>query len=101
MYTGDSYFGPVMQEVLNGQRYDYQLQDDFLFKGTRLCIPDCSSREKVVAEQHALGHFGREKSIALVESKYFWPKLKRDVTRHVERTPVYLEAKGFHHGGSG
>nr|GEU53554.1 transposon Ty3-I Gag-Pol polyprotein isoform X1 [Tanacetum cinerariifolium] len=84
MYTEDSYFGHVMQEVLNGQRYDYQLQDGFLFKGTRLCIPDCSSREKVVAEQHALGHFGRDKSIALVESKYFWPKLKRDVTRHIE-----------------
>nr|GEV25963.1 putative reverse transcriptase domain-containing protein [Tanacetum cinerariifolium] len=82
MYTEDSYFGPVMQEVLNGQRCDYQLQDGFLFKGTRLCIPDCSSREKVVAEQHALGHFGRDKSIVLVESK----------------TPVYSEAKGFHHG---
>nr|GFB44330.1 DNA/RNA polymerases superfamily protein [Tanacetum cinerariifolium] len=48
MYIEDSYFGPAMQEVLNGQH--------------------CSSREKVVAEQHALGHFGRNKSIALVES---------------------------------
>ncbi|GJV15887.1 putative CCCH-type zinc finger family protein [Tanacetum coccineum] len=46
---------------------------------------ECSLREKVVAEQHALGQFGRDKSITLVESKYFWPQLKRGVTRHVER----------------
>ncbi|GKB41721.1 putative CCCH-type zinc finger family protein [Tanacetum coccineum] len=63
-------------------------------KGMQLCIPDCSLREKVVAEQHALGHFGRDKSIALVEGKYFWPKLKRDVTRHVERCEVCQRSKG-------
>ncbi|GJY17851.1 putative CCCH-type zinc finger family protein [Tanacetum coccineum] len=66
----------------------------FLFKGMQLCIPDCFLREKVVAEQHALGHFGRNKSIALVEGKYFWPKLKRDVTRHVERCEVCQRSKG-------
>nr|GEX19579.1 RNA-directed DNA polymerase, eukaryota [Tanacetum cinerariifolium] len=70
MHTKGSYFGPVMQEVLNGQRYDYQLQDGFLFKGTRLCITDCSLTEKAVAEQHALGHFSRDKIIALVESEF-------------------------------
>lgn len=94
MYSEDTYFGPVMQEVLSGQRYDYQVQDGFLFKGLQLCIPDCSLREKVVAELHSLGHFGRDKSIVLVESKYFWPKLRRDVTRHVERCQVCQRSKG-------
>ncbi|GKC22158.1 putative CCCH-type zinc finger family protein [Tanacetum coccineum] len=94
MYTEDTYFGPVMQEVLSGQCYDYQVQDGFLFKGMQLCIPDCSLREMVIAELHSLGHFGREKSIVLVESKYFWPKLRRDVTRHVERCQVCQCSKG-------
>nr|GEV25964.1 DNA/RNA polymerases superfamily protein [Tanacetum cinerariifolium] len=71
MYLEDRYFGVVLQEVLKGQCYDYQNQDEFLFKGTRLCIAECSLREKVIVEQHALGHFSRDKSIALVE-RYKW-----------------------------
>ncbi|GKB15241.1 putative CCCH-type zinc finger family protein [Tanacetum coccineum] len=94
MYSEDAYFGRVKQEVLSGQRYDYQVQDGFLFKGLQLCIPDCSLKEKIVAELHALGHFGRDKSIALVERKYFWPKLRHDVTRHVERCQVCQRSKG-------
>ncbi|GJR22274.1 putative CCCH-type zinc finger family protein [Tanacetum coccineum] len=63
LYLEDNYFGPIMQEVQKGQRYDYQIQDGFLFKGLLLCIPDCSLLEKLVDELHALGHFGRDKSI--------------------------------------
>nr|GEW16372.1 hypothetical protein [Tanacetum cinerariifolium] len=74
-----------LSEVSSGQHYDYQVQDGFLFKGLQLCIPDCSLKEMIVAELHALGHFGRDKSIVLVERKYFWPILRRDVTRHVEK----------------
>ncbi|GJR68519.1 putative CCCH-type zinc finger family protein [Tanacetum coccineum] len=81
-------------EVLSGQHYDYQVQDGFLFKGLQLCIPDCSLREKVVVELHSLGHFGPDKGIVLVERKYCWPKLRRDITRHVERCQVCQHSKG-------
>ncbi|GKE39171.1 putative CCCH-type zinc finger family protein [Tanacetum coccineum] len=63
LYLEDNYFGPIMQEVQKGQRYDYQIQDGFLFKGLLLCIPNCSLLEKIVAELHTLGYFGRDKSI--------------------------------------
>ncbi|GKC36230.1 putative reverse transcriptase domain-containing protein, partial [Tanacetum coccineum] len=94
MYSEDAYFGPVMQDILRGQRYDYHVQDVFLFKGPQFCIPDCSLKEKIVDELHALGHFGQDKSIALVGRKYFWPKLRRNVTRHVERCQVCQRSKG-------
>nr|GEV36717.1 putative reverse transcriptase domain-containing protein [Tanacetum cinerariifolium] len=94
MYSEDTYFGHVMHKVLSGQHYDYQVKDGFLIKGMQLCIPNCSLREKVAAELHSLGHFGLDKSIVLVESKYFWPKLRRDVTRHVERCQVCQHSKG-------
>ena len=40
------------------------------------------------------GHFGKDKTIALVEDKYYWPKMKRDITRFVERCRVCQVAKG-------
>ncbi|GJS63516.1 putative CCCH-type zinc finger family protein, partial [Tanacetum coccineum] len=67
MYSEDTYFGLVMQVVLSGQRYNYQVQDGSLFKRMQLCILDCSLREKVVLKLHSLDHFGHDKSIVLVE----------------------------------
>ncbi|GKD23630.1 putative CCCH-type zinc finger family protein, partial [Tanacetum coccineum] len=71
-----------------------EMYSEDAYFGLQLCIPDCSLKEKIVAELHAFGHFGRDKSIALVERKYFWPKLRRDVTRHVERCQVCQRSKG-------
>ncbi|XP_017255857.2 transposon Ty3-I Gag-Pol polyprotein isoform X1 [Daucus carota subsp. sativus] len=94
LYADDKFFGPIFQAILQGEHSEYQLQEGFLFKGLQLCIPECSLREKIVMEKHALGHFGRDKTVALIENKYFWPKLKRDVTRHVERCHTCQRSKG-------
>ncbi|GJS16698.1 RNA-directed DNA polymerase [Tanacetum coccineum] len=59
-----------------------------LFKGTRLCIPLCSLREAIILEGHAgglAGHFGRDKTLALLREQFYWPKMERDVNRLLER----------------
>ena len=48
---------------------DFLLQDGFLFKGNRLCIPQGSLHL----------HLIRVKTFALVEERYYWPSLKCDV----------------------
>ena len=52
---------------------NFSIHDGYLFKGTCLCMPNTSLREQVVWELHAggaAGHFGCEKTIAMVEDHF-------------------------------
>ena len=48
------------------------MQDDYLFKGKQLCIPIGSMKENIIRELHSsalAGHFGKDKTLALIEDK--------------------------------
>ena len=71
---------------------DYLMQDGYIFKGKKLCVPIGSMQENIIHEFHSsgmAGHFRKDKIITLVENKYYWPKMKRDITRFVERCRVF------------
>ena len=75
---------------------EYILQDGYLFRGNRLCIPNTSLREFLIWETHAgglAGHFGRNKTILAVEDQFYWPSLKRDVANIVSRCRTCVVAK--------
>ncbi|GKA51451.1 RNA-directed DNA polymerase [Tanacetum coccineum] len=70
--------------------------DGYLFKGVRLCIPLCSLREAIILEGHVgglAGHFGRDKTLALLREHFYWPKMERDVNRLLERCRTCRIAK--------
>ena len=92
-------FSEIFQALTQGPsstHSDYTLQDGYLFKDNKLCIPRTSLREFLVWETHAgglAGHFGKNKTILSVEDQFFWPSLKRDVVNIVSRCRTYAIAK--------
>ena len=53
-------------------------------------------RQVILAEAHGGvlgGHFGRDKTLALVQSNFYWPKMFRDVDRHVKQCRMCHLAK--------
>ncbi|GJV35962.1 reverse mRNAase [Tanacetum coccineum] len=98
LYASDEDFGNIWTELETKQhRGEFILLEGYLFKGNRLCIPKTFLRSQLIKEVHAGGlsaHLGQDKSIASVESRFYWPQLKRDVGAFVKRCIVCQEGKG-------
>jgi hypothetical protein len=103
MYAGDADFGEAYEAAENpvlrdrSPWIDFLIQDGLLFKGNQLCIPDCSMRENLVKEKHSgglAGHFGHDKTFAKLSESYFWPGMRADVKRFVDRCRICQHAKG-------
>ncbi|WVZ80346.1 hypothetical protein U9M48_027830 [Paspalum notatum var. saurae] len=99
LYEDDDDFGQVWFKHLQGQPLgeEYVVQDGYLFKKDRLCIPRSSLRDKLIRELHSSdlsGHVGRDKTIANLQARYYWPQLKRDAGKFVQRCHVCQTYKG-------
>lgn len=52
---------------------------------------------RLIQDTHAgglAGHFRRDKIISQLESRFFWPSLKKETAKFIQRCPVCQEAKG-------
>ena len=82
LLSSDPYFGPIMDDVATRKRFDFLIHNGFLFKGNQLCIPDNE------------GHMGRDKTLKLVTDSYFWPIMRNEITKFVERCCICQVSKG-------
>jgi hypothetical protein len=68
-----------------------------MFRGNQLCIPNCSMRENLLKEKHSgglVGHFGHDKTFMKLNESYFWPGMRADVKRFVDRCRICQHSKG-------
>lgn len=93
LYATDSYFFHVIQKLQEGVQSNFAWVDGFLFHSNQLCIPEGSLRLKLIQELHNEGHVGRDRTLQLVAASYFWPSLRKDVGKFVERCRVCHLAK--------
>ncbi|PKI45216.1 hypothetical protein CRG98_034394 [Punica granatum] len=78
LYEEDVDFSKTWRECSKGPWKDFLVHDDYLFKSNELCIPQCSLREAIIKEAHEGGlggHFGRDKTLALIDAQFYWPNM--------------------------
>lgn len=62
------------------KRSDCVILNGYLFSSLQLCILYSSLREQVIQELHGDNHLkGRDKTLAMISSDYYWFKLISDV----------------------
>jgi hypothetical protein len=91
----EAYGNPLLRD--NYFWSEYLIQDGLLFKGIQLCIPRCSMRDNLLKEKHSVGlaeHFGYDKTFAQLSSLYYWPGMREDVNKFVDRCNICQHAKG-------
>ncbi|XP_054816913.1 uncharacterized protein LOC129316515 [Prosopis cineraria] len=89
LYQDDSDFCGVWVATVNQPFHRFYRHDRFLF-------PQGSLREAIIWKAYdggLAGHFGRDKTVNLVKENFYWPRLKRDANRHIQRYRIYHLAK--------
>ena len=78
----------------------YTLQEGFLIKGNKLCIPKSPLRDLTVKETHggALArHFGINKTLEILKVHFYWPMMGRNVHKVILRYAICHMAKSHFH----
>nr|GEU94044.1 hypothetical protein [Tanacetum cinerariifolium] len=98
LYANDEDYGNIWIGLETNQHQGgLLLLDSYLFKGNHLFIPNTYLRSQLIKEIHVGGlgaHLGRDKTIARVESQFYWPQLKRNVGAFMKRCVACQEGKG-------
>ena len=88
-YVHDADFKDVMQNCKEGRTWNkFVVNDGFVFRANKLCIPATSVRLLLLQEEHGgglMGHFGMKKTEDVLATHFFWPKMRQNVERFVAR----------------
>jgi hypothetical protein len=86
---------PILKD--RSQWIEYMIQDELLFRGNQLCILKCSMRDNLLKEKNSgglVGHFSHEIFFSKLNGSYYWPGMRIDVKKFVDRCRICQHMKG-------
>jgi len=96
-YVLDLDFKDVLLNCKEGRTWNkFVINDGFVFRANRLCIPVGSVCLLLLQEAHGeglIGHFGAKKTVDILATHFFWPQMRRDVEQFVARCTTCQKAK--------
>jgi hypothetical protein len=51
--------------------------------GRRLVVMDTGERQRIIASVHDEAHLGRDKTLAQINTKYYWPDMYKEICTFV------------------
>jgi len=96
LYLQDPYFAPIYKSCEHKSQEGFHVNNGYLFKEWRICIPHGSHRKFLIQEMHEgglMGHFGVAKTLAILKEKFFCPHMRKEVQRHCSSCITCLHAK--------
>jgi hypothetical protein len=96
-YVNDADFKDILLHCKDGKVWNkFLINDGFVFRANKLCIPASSVHLLLLQEAHGgglMGHFGAKKIEDVLANHFFWQKMRRDVERFVARCTTHQKAK--------
>jgi len=74
LYAEDKGFGELYVKWSKHPKGDFLVEEGFLFKSTRLCVPKYSAREILSREVHGgslARHYGESKTLIMLREQYY------------------------------
>ena len=72
-------------------------RDGMWYKNDRLYVPPPLRRHEELHASAYAGHFGAERTISAIAGRFFWPRMKRQITKLVEECSVCQKSKPRSH----
>ena len=82
-YQNDRHFNVLLQKC----KPPYEKRNGKLFLQDTLCIPKGEIRNKILHDHHKSiygAHRGVRKTIKLIKSKFYWPRMKEDIIEYIK-----------------
>jgi hypothetical protein len=96
-YADDSNFKDIMMQCKDGRPWGkLHVNNGFLFRANKLCIPASSVCLLLLQEAHGgglMGHFGVYKTQEILAAHFFWPQMHHAVEHLVARCTTCQKAK--------
>ena len=96
-YVHDDDFKDVFLHCKDGKaRNNFFVNNGFVFRANKLCIPASSVDLLLLQEAHGgglMGHFGAKKTEDILAGHFFWLKMRRDVERFIAHCTTCQKAK--------